>query len=215
MIDVSLIEDLCFTMDLFECLTCRLIVAGVHYILCCIYRPPQSSVNNFLTYLRDNILSRFSKNSKIILVGDININLLNPLKITSISDFVSMMCQYNYSSIINVPTKYNPGNPITIYSILDQIWTNFVVNDVKSGAINTAITDHFPSFIFFGTKFRESPSLIKYRIFSMRNYNNFKHLYSQIDFADVFSSNDVDGSFDCFYNSLYKVYENAFPFKRK
>ena len=80
MIDVSLIEDLCFTMDLFECLTCRLIVAGVHYILCCIYRPPQSSVNNFLTYLRDNILSRFSKNSKIILVGDININLLNPLK---------------------------------------------------------------------------------------------------------------------------------------
>ena len=56
-------------------------------------------------------------------------------------------------------------NSITIYSILDQIWTNFVVNDVKSGAINTAITDHFPSFIFFNTKFKESSSLIKYRIF--------------------------------------------------
>ena len=69
---------------------------------------------------------------------------------------------------------------------------------MKAGAIDTAISDHLPSFLFFNTEFKESPNLFKYRKSYMKNYNSFKHLYSQIDFTNVFSSYDLEVSFNCF-----------------
>ena len=71
------------------------------------------------------IIEKFPINSKVIVVGDININLYNPLSNKSIQEFIENMWGYNYFPIITLPAKINENNNLTKYSLIDQIWSNF------------------------------------------------------------------------------------------
>ena len=101
----------------------------------------------------------------MILCGDLNINLYNPYKLNSINSFISLLTRYNFYSLINLPTKFNPNNRITEFALLDQIWTNFIPLMPKSGVIEETITDHLPIFSFFNVKAPCGETISSYRIF--------------------------------------------------
>ena len=60
----------------------------------------------------------------VIVCGDFNLNIFNPLKLQYITDFVKNMFELNLCPVITILTKYNPENLITKYLLIDQIWTN-------------------------------------------------------------------------------------------
>ena len=51
--------------------------------------------------------------------------------------------------------------------------------------------------------------------FSESNFKNFLNNFSYIDFSGVFLSNNVNQSFDIFYNLLYSVFDKSFPIRVK
>ena len=83
-------------------------------------------------------------NIPVIICGDFNLNLLNPLKLGYITEFINNMLEIGMYPLIGIPTKYNPDNIITKYSILDHIWTNVPSLIPSSYVIPLEITDHFP-----------------------------------------------------------------------
>ena len=58
-------------------------------VICAIYRPPSASIRDFNDLLFNNILDKFPNNIRVIITGDFNINLYNPYKTKTISDFIS------------------------------------------------------------------------------------------------------------------------------
>ena len=76
----------------------------------------------------DSLLSLLSelkrKSLPLIVGGDMNLNLLNPLNLGYIKSFINGMVELDLLPAINIPTKINVENPRTKYSILDQFWVS-------------------------------------------------------------------------------------------
>ena len=102
----------------------------------------------------------------VIVCGDFNLNLFNPLKLRYITDFVENMYELSLFPVITIPTKYNPENLITKYSLIDQIWTNIPNKVTTSGVIPVEITDHFPVMASFQLVVEQNIHLQKRRIFN-------------------------------------------------
>ena len=145
--NVNVLNELCITSTFYESLVCEIVISGIKFVICCVYRPPGSNINDFNNQFETNFLRKISKNKRIIICGDLNINLYNPLKLSSINNFILLMLQYNFFSHINYPTRYNL-NEITSFSLLNQIWSNFIPLNPTSGVIKEVITNHFPIFLF-------------------------------------------------------------------
>ena len=88
---------------------CTVIIIGV-------YRPPDKSKIREFTIKLNEILSSTSKSDHVFIVGDLNINLLDPTEIEN--DFINNCHSNSLIPLINKPTRNANNNP----SILDHIW---------------------------------------------------------------------------------------------
>ena len=79
--NVNVFNELCITSTSYESLVCEIVISGVKFVICCVYRPPGSNINDFNNQFETNFLRKISKNKRIILCGNLNINLYNPLNI--------------------------------------------------------------------------------------------------------------------------------------
>ena len=146
----------------------------------------------------------------------ININLLNPLKHSSIDNFLQTMMGNNFMEYITRATKYNPNNVITEYALIDHMWCNFRPVDMRTGVILTHLTDHFSIFLDFKTIIRKIIEKIKFRDYSDRNKITFTNKVSQFNFIiDSCSPAHLNSSFNYFYNNFFKIFNSSMPIKCK
>ena len=214
--NVKLLDDLTFVNNVMEIMSVIILGPCTNYLICSIYRPPSSCPFQFNNMLFDFVFDKFPKNAKVILVGDLNLNLFNPLNLTYIGDFISNMLSFNYFPIIDKPTKLNPNNPITKYSLLDQIWTNFIDgSDHTSGIIHFSITDHFPVFYIFKSYYKCVSQFISYRKLNDETVNNFISQVQDANFDNVYETFCPNAAFTLFYEKIMSIYNNAIPIKRK
>ena len=167
MFDVEIIDRLTFVNDVMEVLTLSLTGSNFRYIVCSIYRSTGADSILFNEMFFDQVVSYFPADSKVIVIGDINLNLFNPLKLTYIDNFVANMLGFNFFPIITIPTKINETEncPITPYSLIDQIWTNFMVGENHlSGVILYPLTDHLPVFYAFKSNCLSTLKTIQFRV---------------------------------------------------
>ena len=90
---------------------CTIIVIGV-------YRPPDKSKIPEFTIKFNEILSSTSQSDHVFIVGDLNINILDPIAIEN--NFINNCLSNFLIPLINKPTLNANNNPC----ILDHIWTN-------------------------------------------------------------------------------------------
>ena len=185
----KILENFTFICDVFEVLTFSLIGANIDVIICVIYKPPSSSSNLFSELLCERILSHLDTSKNIILMGDFNINLYNPLKLNTTSNFINLLLQYSFFPIITLPAKYNDDSIYTPYSLIDQIWSNSLIgDDQKSGIIRAPITDHYPIFYLFSIFQPENVSLSNFRLVNNTTLEHFMENISRIKFHDFIVS---------------------------
>ena len=87
----------------------------------------------------NEILSSTSQSDHVFIVGDLNINLLDPTAIEN--DFINKCHSNSLIPLINKPTRNANNNPI----ILDHIWSNQLY-DTFDGIFLLYVTDHCPIF---------------------------------------------------------------------
>ena len=107
------------------------------------FHPPSSDhrVNyEFIDQCCANLSMLLATGLPVILCGDFNLNLFNPLKLRYIRDFVENMYELSLFHVIMIPTKYNPENLITKYSLIYKIWTNIPNKVTTSVVIPVEIT---------------------------------------------------------------------------
>ena len=141
---------LTFINEFFEILSFKILNRNLNYIVCILYRPPDSSINFFIDSFFDRLSDILHPDDKVILSGDFNINLFNPYKMLVINNFIDSMSSFSFFPVITKATKFNPNCPITRFSLIDQIWTNFKTGVHHLSAImEYGLTDHFPVIYVF------------------------------------------------------------------
>lgn len=170
-------------------------------ILGCIYRSPSSNMRNFISRL-DTILHQLSSEGKrVVLVGDININLLNTDN-CACTEYNDCFSGYGFESLISSPTRC----PISgAASLLDHAICNFSPSP-SAGVIDVNITDHYPIFLAFNVMKPFDPPT---RVTSVLDQELFFNAIIKTDWSSVTSLCNVDQAFNKFSSLFLKAVEEC------
>ena len=103
-----------------------------------------SFTDDYLHPLNDKLQE---ENKNLFIAGDFNFDLLN-LDHTETSHFFEVMMSCHLTPSILLPTKINSVK----HTIIDNIFTNEINPDIKSGNLTINISDHLPSFFILPKK---------------------------------------------------------------
>jgi hypothetical protein len=215
-LDVCVIDHLTYIDDLVELLTFNVTMQSNKLTILCAYRPPMSDLVAFNDSFFDNILNNFPPNSKVLLCGDFNINLFNPLNLPNIAAFSSCLLSLGYFPVITKPTRFSQDNPITKYSLIDHIWSNFSLNpDHFSAIIDCEITDHLP--IIYAFQLKDTPTIKKIitRPLHDSKITEFVQDVDSCGFDEIVTVNEPNGALTLFLNMLYSKYNRHIPLVTK
>ena len=155
----------------------------------------------------DSLLSKISTEKlDSYILTDSNINLLN-LNSTA-TDYLDLIFSRGFlQTVCKASRMFN--NHV---SLIDHIITNVCCSKIVTGTIICDISDHFATFI--------SPSLSKLkvkqpkkltRVISKPKLENFRLNLSMLRWDEVCANNNVDESYEIFWNILKPLYNLHFP----
>ena len=128
-----------FITEEYEILCVDVEVGNIKYKIYVCYRPPDAHLDKNAIYAKLTDLKKtVSKNRKIIMMGDFNVNLFDKKDVrdSRVDDFCT---ENEMFQLMSSPTRPVSG------TLLDHIYTN-VHNVFESGLINFHISDHTPIF---------------------------------------------------------------------
>ena len=210
---VEVIDELTFMNACMEVLTFYLIGINFKYIVCSVYRSTGADPVMFNVQFFTNVINKFPSNSKVILTGDLNLNLFNPLRHTYIDVFAASMLSSGFFPVITIPAKINEGNLITPYSLIDQVWVNFMTgSDHDSGVVVFPLTDHFPIYYMFKGDCLGTLKVVESRLIKDDTMLNFITAMSSSDFSLVFDADNLNTTFECFLGKTVEGLQFIFSY---
>ena len=115
---------------------------GKNIIVGTIYRPPNQNLSSFLEKFNE-LISIISKDNKhCYIMGDFNLDLLHYDDHAPTQEFMDSLFSHMFFPLITRPTR------ITSHSatLIDNIFTNSLSFNFRSGIILNDISDHLPVF---------------------------------------------------------------------
>lgn len=196
-----------------ECLTIEIdVVEAKNIIISCVYRTPGSCINTF----NQNLESIFGTiNNKIHLVcGDYNLDLLNPHRNTKILDFINTMYSNSLFPLITKPSRITTETA----TLIDNIFTNSIDNDITAGLLINDITDHLPVFgIFQHLKKKENNTTMhKQKLTRYRTPGAIAALgvdLSAQSWGEVYAIEDPDQAYEAFLSTFLNLYDKHCPIR--
>ena len=205
----SQVKSLSYISDIIEILTAKFSIDQESYTICSIYRPDSKDknvdkfTNELLTILNDNNI----KNDKIILIGDMNINLLEHSSDQPTNEYLNALQTISFHPHITKPTRFPDQNQKGSPSLLDHLFTNFFYKSIP-GILHYPVSDHLPVFISLDCD-KSIPQIheITTRTINDRNKSLFTRKLNEIDWENMLSSNDLNINFSIFnFNSINEMF---------
>nr|CAH7760650.1 unnamed protein product [Callosobruchus chinensis] len=169
-----------------------------------LYRPPKANVNNAVQLL-DPLLSNFSvMYDHVVVLGDVNVNLLNP------DNNISQCFQsYDLQQLINEPTRITQNSE----TLLDPIFVSFPELCNKAGTLNVNLmTDHLLVYCeAFFEKPRSKQKFVTIRDFKNFNYANFTSDLHNVDWHRIVQIKNIDDKVEFLSNNILSVFDRNAP----
>jgi hypothetical protein len=159
--------------------------------------------------LRDiNAHPVYKKAAEIILLGDINVNLLNHDKHQQTQNYLETLLDHGMLPLITLPTRITQSSS----TLIDHIFTSLKHDSFDSGIIYSAISDHLAIFHIRQMQLRKpkSKDTVYMRKINARNTDRFKDSLSNTDWSPIYSETP-SSAFNEFYRILDDRFEEHFP----
>ena len=193
-LNVLLRSDLSKNTLSFEAVWIEIIQKNKNIICGCIYRHPNSDINQFLEYFEKALSKVTKENKECYISGDFNINLLNYDQNKISTDFLDLMSSAAFLPSILEPTRITESSS----TLIDNIFTNNIKQSSLSGNILISFADHLTQFIsVHKTIVKNKPKNVQKRDFLSFNNQSFKDDVS-IQTWNSLTINDTDKKFDDF-----------------
>ena len=180
-------------------------------IVGCIYRHPSMSVDVFNNEFLSPVLHKISmENKSVILLGDFNVDLLNPNNNAATNTFLDLIGSFSLIPQIVLPTRVT-GNSGTI---IDNIFCSSDFVNVVSGNILTAISDHLSQFLIIKNQAKVNTSLFReVRDWSKFDSDAFLATINSFDWKEILKTqlSDVNYSFNSFYDTINHLIDETAP----
>ena len=180
-----------------------------------IYRHPSMDqlifVDDYLKPFIDNVQT---ENKKLFISGDYNFDLLN-LENNETSHFFETMMSCHLMPSILLPTKINSKKD----TIIDNIFTDQINPDIKSGNLTITISDHLPSFFIMPKDNQHHiPKKQEIYIRDIRRFDkvNFLLDYLNINWKEKLDryNDDVNKATQFFYWKINNLLDKYTPWKK-
>ena len=181
-------------------------------IICGVLYRQHNSPEQFLKNIEETAENLIATGKPVYVMTDANINLLHFNSCNYAQDFLLTLHSLNLAPFIDKPTRVHRNS----FSLINNIFTNKVNENIISGNIFSHINDHFLQFcITSSLVLKGIPDRSLARDFSKFSQENFIHDLSRIDWVDIVSRNEtnIDNTFSSFYNKLNKLISKHAPLK--
>ena len=217
-LDVELLEEFTYLNSEIEICTVKVLIPDSSYVISVVYRPrfKHENIEEFRKEISPLLNNKIFKKSKSIIVGDLNINLLEHENHRPTNEFLNMMQTFSYLPLITRPTRFPVGQQEGQPSLLDHVYVNFSI-PLVAGILHHDITDHLPIFtnISLPTPVSEKKT-IKYRDFNEINGDMFTRDLCNVVWEEILDHNkSFNDNFDCFFDKFKTIYNKNFPIKTK
>lgn len=143
------------------------------YIIGIIYKHPHCSTNKFSDFFSKSLFNLNSANKKYFLIGDFNINLLNPHN-TFTQHYRNTFESLGCFSLVDKPTRVTNHSS----TLLDHLYTNKIDGEIDIGILEIDMSDHFPVV----AKIKNiSPVKVKHEHIKVRKSSNIDYEQFVID----------------------------------
>ena len=140
-------DDISRMDNIVESLFLEICIPGIRNIVVGImYRPPNSNIKDFLTYLSDLVKSPVFKNKDCFFLGDFNIDLLKSGNNTVANEFLQIFLS-SFLPLISKPRRVTDHSA----TLIDNLFCN-TLPLTDSYMILLDMTDHYPIMTFFNLK---------------------------------------------------------------
>lgn len=165
---------------------------------------------NHLEQLMHNITA--TKHQSYICL-DSNINTLHITDTNPLFEYYTTINTCGFVQCISKATRIHNASK----TLIDHIITNTTAEHISTGVIITDISDHFATFVELGGRgtHKSKPKVVKARSFSKKNVDNFKKLIKAQNWDHVLNKDDIDESYDCFWNTFKPTFDLCFPLKTR
>ncbi len=177
-------------------------IHGKKLVLSNIYRSPSSSIDLFTNRLDTHLHNLFQLNPDSFVFLDSNINLLKLTNNQPAMDYLDIIHNNGFLQLISKATHISGDS----FSLINHILCKNYSPTLLTSTFVTDISDHFMNFLCISL-----PSNSKR--FSLHNMTNFRNALRNLNWHNVYSSNDVDTSFKNFWDSFSTLYDLNFPLR--
>ena len=152
-----------------------------------LYRLPKTSHTSFTSSLQVILEELSQEHKQIFLMGDFNIDTCKPYRCCSSTQ--------NFTNLL-----------------LDNIYSNYCLDNCNCGILCTDFSDHFPLFCIIDniTLACKQKTVVK-RIFNNKNINKFSHLLMDHNWNYIFNITDAQSAFTELQGVIDHLLENCFP----
>ena len=149
-------------------------------IIGCIYRHPRSNIQAYIEHL-DELLRHLNQlKHQVIILGDINIDFLRYVTHQSTERYLDMLYTNNFIPIITKPTRITDHTK----TLIDHIYINKSICQVKSGIAVFDISDHLPVFSIINAPCKRMNEKRFYRDYKSFNKDEYIRDLSEIDWHE-------------------------------
>ena len=184
-----------------------------------IYRHPSYDFNQFQNKLIANFEHLNNQHNKFLIVGDININLLNYTK--TIEDYKNEIKSQGTLQTVQTPTRIScTNNNANTNSLLDHVYTNISENHIKTQCMAYDISDHLPVITVVGKTKIKKTNLQKRIIRDLSKFQPDEFLselqkeINRFNF-DTRNANDLWDRFDLLFNTIVNKHAPTRPQTRR
>jgi hypothetical protein len=217
-IDYKIINNLSpFFEKEFESLTIEISTPGKKIMLSNVYRSPSPSPNQTASSQIDLFLNRFDShlhnlfqlNQTSLVFLDSNINLLKLPNNQTALDYLETIHSNGYLQIISKATRIAGDS----FSLIDHILCKNYDPTIITGTLVTDISNHFMNLVCFSANHKPKTNTnSKYmRSFSLQNITNFHNALNNIHWHSVYATDEVNLSFNNFWDTFSTLYDLHFP----
>lgn len=171
-----------------------------------VYRPPQNNVTDCIEVF-DNVLSRIVPiYDKIIVTGDVNINLFNLCNPLS-----QCFNSYGFSQVVDEPTRITQHSA----TLLDPIFISDMELFCNSGTLNAdIISDHRLVFCNLNITVKRS----KQKMYTFRDFKNFEHESFMTDlnitpWQNILYLNNIDEKVNFLTENIIRLFDIHAPIR--
>ena len=178
-----------------------------------IYKHPKSNTDHFNTALKSTI-NQIKDNTLAIILGDININLLNENN-EKVNTYLNTLFEKNFIPCISLPTRISNHSATIIDHIMIKPPKKLIHNKCSSGNLITDLSDHLPNFTLINIKTPKINDRPFTRLFTENRINKFlENLHTEAPLIDDNESPDANTTYDIFSSNYLKLFDKYFPYVR-